>query len=131
MRTKQTPPEDAVNRHLKRKEAHVSEKPLYNYGTALTRFLEYFEGREITDMWNVDSDEIARFEEWQLDDVKPITCRNDMRTVKNFIQFCETIQAVPVGLHELVELKEVYIIVIQTFEYESVCLNTLCILIIL
>lgn len=107
MRTKPTPPEDAVNRYLKRKEAHVSKKTLYNYDTALTRFLEYLDERGIDDMQDVDSDEIARFEEWRLDDVKPITCRNDMRTVKNFVQFCESIQAVPVGLHELVNVTKV------------------------
>jgi site-specific recombinase XerD len=107
MQTKQTPPEDAVNRYLKRKEAHVTEKTLYNYSTALTRLSEYLEERGITDMRDVDSDEIARFEEYRLDNVKPITCRNDMRTVKNFIQFCESIQAVPVGLHELVQITKV------------------------
>lgn len=102
MQLKATLPEDAKKRYLKKKRAHVSEKTYYNYNVALRRFLEYLDERGITDMGNVDSDEIVRFESWRLDDVKPITCRNDMRTVKNFIQFCETIQAVPVGLHELV-----------------------------
>lgn len=102
MKLKQTPPHDAKQRYLKKKQAHVSEKTYYNYNTALKRFLEFLNERGIEDMRNVDSDEIVRFESWRLDDVKPITCRNDMRTIKNFIQFCETIQAVPVGLHELV-----------------------------
>lgn len=96
-----------MKRYLKRKEAHVSEKTLYNYTTALTRFMEYLDKREITNMAEIDSDEIAKFEEWRLENVKPITCRNDMRTVKNFIQFCESIQAVPIGLHELVNITKV------------------------
>lgn len=54
-------------------------------------------------MNDVDSDEIVRFEEWRLADVKPIICRNNIRTVKHLIQFCEMIQAVSVGPHELVE----------------------------
>lgn len=103
MHQKPTPPEDAKSRYLKKKQSHVSDKTYYNYKTALTRFLEFLDERGIDNMNDVDSDVIVRFEEWRLDDVKPITCRNDMRTVKNFIQFCETIQAVPVGLHELVE----------------------------
>lgn len=102
MELKPTPPHDAKQRYLKKKEAHVSEKTIYNYDTALKRFLEFLNERGIDNMGDVDSDEIVRFESWRLDDVKAITCRNDMRTVKNFIQFCETIQAVPVGLHELV-----------------------------
>ncbi|QLG60503.1 tyrosine-type recombinase/integrase [Halorarum salinum] len=107
MELKPTPPRDAKSRYLTRKEAHVSEKTLYNYNTALKRFLEYLATQNIEDMRNVDSDEIARFEAWRLDDVKPITARNDMRTIKNFIQFCESIQAVPVGLHELVQTTKV------------------------
>jgi integrase len=107
MELKQTPPRDAKSRYLTRKEAHVSEKTLYNYTTALKRFLTYLETKGIDDMRDVDSDEIARFEAWRLDDVKPITARNDMRTIKNFIQFCESIQAVPHGLHELVQITKV------------------------
>ncbi|WP_255150254.1 tyrosine-type recombinase/integrase [Halorarius halobius] len=103
MQLKPTSPTAAKKRYLKKKQSHVSDKTYYNYDTALKRFLEYLTERGIDDMREVDSDEIVRFEEWRLADVKPITCRNDMRTVKNFIQFCETIQAVPVGLHELVE----------------------------
>jgi integrase len=102
MNLKPTPPHDAKQRYLKKKKAHVSDKTIYNYNTALKRFLEFLDERKITNMNDVNSDEIVRFESSRLDDVKPITCRNDMRTVSNFIQFCETIQAVPVGLHELV-----------------------------
>ena len=102
MELKPTPPHDAKQRYLKKKQAHVSDKTYYNYNTALKRLLEFLDERNIDDMRDVDSDELVRFESWRLDSVKPITCRNDMRTVSNFIQFCESIQAVPVGLHELV-----------------------------
>lgn len=102
MQLKQTPPQDAKKRYLKKKQSHVTDKSYYNYNVSLKRFLEFLSERGIDDMREVDSDEIVRFEEWRLETVKPITCRNDMRTVRNFIQFCESIQAVPVGLHELV-----------------------------
>jgi integrase len=102
MELKPTPPHDAKKRYLKKKKSHVSDKTYYNYNTTLKRLLEFLDERKIDDMGDVDSDEIVRFESWRLDDVKPITARNDMMTVKNFIRFCETIQAVPVGLHELV-----------------------------
>ena len=107
MPTKPTPPEDAMNRFIKRKKAHISKKTQQNYRNSLKRLTEFFEKRGITCMTDVDSDELARFEEWRLDNVKPITCKNDMATVRNFIQFCETINAVPVGLHELVNVTKV------------------------
>jgi integrase len=102
MKLKATPPHDAKNRYLKDKSSHVSDKTIYNYDTALTRFLEFLDMRNIDDMRDVDSDLIQQFEQHRLESVKPVTCRNDIRTVKNFIEFCETIQACPVGLHELI-----------------------------
>lgn len=102
MQLKQTPPHDAKKRYLKQKRSHVADKTIYNYDTALSRFLEFLNERGIEDMRDVDSDMIQQFEQHRLDNVKPVTCRNDIRTVKNFIEFCETIQACPVGLHELI-----------------------------
>ena len=105
MQLKPTPPRNAKNQYLKKKQSHASDKTYYNYDTVLKQFLEYLDGR-IDDMNDVDSDEIVRFEEWRLADVKRIICRNNIRTVKDLIQFCETIQAVSVGPHELVEPKK-------------------------
>lgn len=107
MRLKQTPPEDAKNRYLKDKKPHVSKKTLSNYTTALNMFCKWLHSEGITDLGDLDSDEIQRYKEHRLDNVKPITARNDMRTVKNFVQFCESIQAVPQGLSRLVRIPKV------------------------
>ena len=107
MELKPTPPRDARNRYLNKKQTHVTEKTIYNYDTALKRFIEFLDSEGTADMRDVTSDTIARFEEWRLESVKPITARNDMRTIKNFTQFCESIQAVPVGLHELIQITKV------------------------
>lgn len=49
-----------------------------------------------------DSDEITLFDSWRPEDMKPIMCRNDMRTVKSIIGFYELNQTVPIRRHELV-----------------------------
>lgn len=70
-------------------------------------FCKWLHTEGITDLRNLDSDEIQRYKEHRLEKVKPITARNDMRTVKNFVQFCESIQAVPQGLSGLVRIPKV------------------------
>jgi len=107
MELKPTPPEDAKKRYLKEKRTYVSDKTLYNYTTALDQFVDWLIDNGYYSLSDVDSDVIDQFKEYRLQNVKPITARNDMRTVKNFIEFCESIQAVPVGLNELIRIPKV------------------------
>jgi len=107
MKLKQTPPQDAKKRYLKEKKTHVANKTLYNYTTALDLFTDWLTDNGYDDLRDVDSDVIDQFKEWRLSNVKPITARNDMRTIKNFIEFCESLQAVPVGLNELIRIPKV------------------------
>ena len=58
-------------------------------------------------MNDLDSELIDQFKEWRLQDVKPITAKNDMATVKNFIEYAATIQAVPAGLSDLIRIPKV------------------------
>ena len=103
MKLKRTPPIDAKNRYLTEKHASVTDKTLYNYDTTLSQFCEWLEQEQnITDIRNLDSDIIQQFKEYRLDNVATITARNDMVTIRGFIRFCETIQAVPQGLSEMI-----------------------------
>jgi len=114
MPLKQTLPEDAKNRYLKDKKHSVTQKTLYNYDTTLTQFCEWLDGRNIEDLRDLDPDHLQQFREYRLSDVATITARNDMVTVHGFIEFCETIQAVPKGLSELVRIP-------KTDESDEIC----------
>lgn len=107
MKLKPTPPKDAVNRYLRDVEGHITDKTHYNYATSLRRFLEWCDEKGITDMNDLDSELIDRFKEWRLQDVKPITAKNDMNTIRNFIEYAASIQAVPAGLSDLVRIPKV------------------------
>lgn len=107
MHLKQTPPDEAKNRYLKDKESHVSRKTLANYSTALKMFSGWLHDQNITDLRDLDSDYLQQYKEHRLEHVKPITARNDMRTVRNFVEFCESIQAVPQGLSGLIRIPKV------------------------
>lgn len=50
------------------------------------------------------SDEIQRFKERRLEQVKTITLKTDMTCIEDFIRFCEHIDAVPDGLHLMVRV---------------------------
>ncbi|WP_436910103.1 tyrosine-type recombinase/integrase [Halosimplex marinum] len=114
MPLKQTPPEDAKNRYLKDKKHSVTRKTIYNYDTTLTQFCDWLDDRNISDLRDLDSDHLQQFREYRLSDVATITARNDMVTVRGFIEFCETIQAVPKGLSELVRIP-------KTDESDEIC----------
>lgn len=112
MKLKQTSPQDAEHRYLKDKETHVSKKILYNYSTTLDSFTDWVTDQGIDYMQDVDSDYIDQFKHYRLSSVKVITARNDMMTIRNFIEYCERIQAVPRGLSERIpktdESDEIY-----------------------
>ena len=107
MKLKPTPPKDAVNRYLRDVEGHITDKTHYNYSTSLRQFLDWCDEKGITDMNDLDSELIDQFKEWRLQDVKPITAKNDMNTVRNFIEYAASIQAVPAGLSDLVRIPKV------------------------
>ena len=103
MRTKKTPPRDAANRYLTEKKPSVTEKTLYNYTTTLEQFCDWLvDERNINDLRRLDSDMIQKYKEFRLRRVATITARNDMVTIRGFVRFCETIQAVPRGLSEMI-----------------------------
>jgi integrase len=104
VRTKPTPPDEAKTRYLNDKRTSVSDKTIYNYRTTLTQFCEWLTENGVTDLRDLDSEIIQRYREYRLERVARITARNDLRTIKQYVEFCETIQAVPVGLSELVRI---------------------------
>lgn len=114
MSLKPTPPHEAKNRFLKDKQPGVTQKTLKNYRTSLRQFCDWLEGEGVTVLTDLDSEVIQRYKEHRLSKVKVITARQDMMTVKQYIQFCEHIAAVPRGLAEMVRIP-------QTSEKDEVC----------
>lgn len=104
MSLKPTPPHDAKNRFLKDKRPGVTKKTLKNYRTTLNQFCDWLENDGVRTIDKLDSEQIQRFKEYRLDRVKVVTARQDMMTVKQFIEFCEHIQAVSRGLAEMVRI---------------------------
>lgn len=107
MKLKPTPPRDAVERYLREKQGEITSKTYYNYRTTLNQFLDWCDENEIRDMNDLDSELIDRFKEHRLSHVKTITAKNDMSTIRNFIKYSASIQAVPAGLSSLIRIPSV------------------------
>lgn len=107
MDLKPTPPKDAANRYLTQKQTHVTRKTYHNYSTTLYQLTDWLTENGYDDLRDVDSDVIDQYKQYRLEHVKPITAKNDMQTIKNFIEFCESIHAVPVNLAQLIQIPKV------------------------
>ena len=74
----QTPPHEAKNRYLKDKSTDVTDSTLSNYKTTLNVFCDWLIEQGVENLNTLTSDEIQRFKEWRLDEVKTITLKTDM-----------------------------------------------------
>ncbi|KTG30573.1 tyrosine-type recombinase/integrase [Haloferax profundi] len=107
MALKATPPHEAKNRFLKDKEPGVTRKTLKNYRTSLRQFCNWLDEQGVKTLNNLDSELIQRYKEYRLSNVKVITARQDMMTIKQFIEFCEHIAAVPRGMADMVRIPQI------------------------
>ena len=107
MALKATPPHEAKNRFLKDKGPGVTRKTLKNYRTSLRQFCNWLDEQGVQTLNNLDSELIQRYKEYRLSNVKVITARQDMMTIKQFIEFCEHIAAVPRGMADMVRIPSV------------------------
>ncbi|WP_436347079.1 tyrosine-type recombinase/integrase [Natronorubrum sp. FCH18a] len=114
MSLKPTPPHEAKNRFLNDKKPGVTKKTIKNYRTTLRQFCDWLDEQNLTDLNELDSELIQRYKEHRLSKVKVITARQDMMTVKQFIEFCEHIAAVPRGMADMVRIP-------QTSENDEIC----------
>jgi site-specific recombinase XerD len=107
MALKPTPPHDAKNRFLNDKKPGVTHKTLKNYRTCLRQFCDWLDEQGVSNLNQLDSELIQRYKEHRLSTVKVITARQDMMTIKQFVQFCEHIAAVPREMAEMVRIPSV------------------------
>jgi integrase len=107
MKLKQTPPRDALTRYLRDKRTHASDKTVANYKSTLERFCDWLADEGYHDLREIDSEIVQQYTEYRLESIKPISARNDLRTITNYIRFCESINAVPQGLGNLIRIPRV------------------------
>jgi site-specific recombinase XerD len=99
-------PEKAVEMYLTSREDEVTKKSLQNINSDLKIFKKWCDAREVTDMNDVDGRALADFRTWRAEQVKLITLKHNLWTIKKYIRFCEQVDAVAEGTSEKVVIPE-------------------------
>ncbi|MFC7047336.1 tyrosine-type recombinase/integrase [Halobacteriaceae archaeon GCM10025711] len=107
-RPEELSPRDAVKRFLGRKQSERSDSSISTYYYRLKLFFEWCEAVGIEEVgslsgWDFESYESAR----GADDIKPPSLKNEMQTLKKFIEYLERIEAVDDGLSKKVHVPNV------------------------
>lgn len=98
-------PADAVELYLKEKKSEVSEWTHYSHGSRLGHFLRWCEEKDINDLNNITGRDLKRYKLWRRDDgdINNVTLKTQMDTLRVFIRWCESIDAVTPDLSTKVE----------------------------
>jgi integrase len=102
-----TTPAEAVEWYLDERTPDLTKKSIQNHQYRLKQFLEFCEEHDIENMNVVKGRNLHRFRVWRSQEVKPVTLRGEIQTLRVFLEFCAAIEAVEPGLRERVQLPEV------------------------
>lgn len=98
-------PAEAVQDYLDGR-TDLSPSSKQNHGYRLQRFLEWCEEESVDEMNELTGRKLHRYKIWRAEDVNNVTLKNQLGTVRQFLAFCEHIDAVPEGLSEKLELPQ-------------------------
>ena len=102
--TEHTTPTDAVELYLDHRRGDLASASLQSHEYRLNPFLRWCEREDIQSMETLSGRDLAAYKAWRRDDgnLAPATLKTQMDTIRVFIRFCESIEAVPENLHEKV-----------------------------
>lgn len=101
-------PQTGVDLYLEHRGQELSEKTIQNQRYRLNQFLEFCESEEIETMPALEYRHLHRFRMWRGKDVKPITVKATLATLRTFLEHCDLVlNCVPEGMAERVVLPEV------------------------
>ena len=94
-------PETTVELYLEDRETELSKRSLYGHKSRLGHFLRWCDQQEMTNMNDLSGRDLHRFRLWRRSDgdLKPISEKTQMDTLRVFIRWAATIDAVPADLH--------------------------------
>lgn len=99
-------PSKAIEMYLASREDELTKKSRQNIHTDLRIFRQWCETEGIGNMNEVDGRTLATFKTWRGDQVKLITLKNNLWSIKKFIRFCEKVDAVTEGTSEKVVIPQ-------------------------
>jgi len=102
-------PSDAQELYLKYKATEVTDKTLRTHKYRTNYFIQWCEGQGIDDMNDVTGWHLQEYRLWQEEDgdLAQISLNQQMATIRVFMQWCASIEAVPADLYEKVMVPRV------------------------
>jgi len=106
-------PDDAKEKYLQNRRGEIREQTIEEYDYKLTLFVEYCSQQGIDNLNNLDGRVLGDYKRYRRtettatgDPLEVKTLRDDMFTLRSFINYLESIEGVPAGLSEKVNIPE-------------------------
>lgn len=102
-------PEKAKQMYLRERQGEVSDRTLQAHDYRLVHFIRWVNQNDIDDMNDLTGRDIHDFRLWRKDDgdLNAVSLQTQLQTLRVFIRFCESINAVRDGLSEKVRMPTV------------------------
>mgnify|MGYP000194574002 FL=1 len=84
----------------------LSDTSKQNHGYRVERFVEWCEENDLDNLNDLTGRDLHEFKVWRAQDVNNVTLQNQLGTIRQFLAFCERIDAVPGGVSGKVELPQ-------------------------
>ena len=100
------PPEQAKEMYEQERKGEVSERTLQAHHYRLVHFMRWCDQECIDNMNDLTGRKLHEYRLWRKDDgdLNAVSLRTQLETLRVFIRFCETIDAVPAELHDKILL---------------------------
>jgi len=95
-------PEEAVRLYLRDRRTELAEETIESYRYKLTRFIEWCEQEDIDNLNELSGRSLLEFKQSRSEDLNSVSLKGQLDTVRAFIRFCESIDAVKTDLHNKV-----------------------------
>lgn len=100
-------PEEAVNWYLRNRRNELAESSLYTHRSSLSHFIKWTNIVEIDDLNELNGRKLQTYFDWRVeeapdsvDELAPKSEKTQIDITRKFVEFCESIDAVPPRLHQ-------------------------------
>lgn len=102
-------PEAALDLYLEQRRGELSDATHRSHSSRLEWFVQWCQTEDITNLNPITGRDLHAYRVWRREqnDIKPVTLKTQLSTLRVFLDFCESIDAVPDDLKQKVLLPEV------------------------
>ena len=100
-------PADAVQMYLDDRKRDCQQATVKGHRSRLNFFVDWCTEQGIDNMNDISARDLHEFQVWRREDLNVVSERTQMSTLRVFIKWCETIDAVPEGLFNKINVPNV------------------------